>query len=74
MPIKCSNTKMLLDFVEQKHPTAKVSHPTALQTKVAFSCGLVMNVYNTGSINFQGNSHENRIAADLLNVIDAINR
>lgn len=74
MPIKCNNIEMLTSFVKQKHPEATFSNPTALQTKIDFPCGLVMNIFNTGTINFQGNSHENRIAADLLNVIDAINR
>ncbi|WP_230945948.1 hypothetical protein [Burkholderia vietnamiensis] len=63
-----------MDFVEKKHPEAKVSHPTALQTKVDFPCGLVMNVFNTGTVNFQGNNFENHTASDLVNVIEAINR
>ncbi|MPW23899.1 conserved hypothetical protein [Paraburkholderia piptadeniae] len=74
MPIKCNNPDMLITFVKQKHPQAEFSNPTHLQTKISFPCGLVMNIFNTGTVNFQGNSHENRIAADLLNVIDAINR
>jgi hypothetical protein len=74
MPIKCNNTDMLMDFVKTKHPDAKVTHPTALQTKIAFPCGLVMNVFNTGTVNFQGNSFENHTASDLVNVIEAINR
>ena len=65
---------MLLDFITKKHTQAKVSHPTALQTKFDFPDGLVVNVYNTGSVNFQGNSFENHTATDIVNVIDAINR
>ncbi|MDK9726145.1 MAG: hypothetical protein OEL88_14840 [Sterolibacteriaceae bacterium MAG5] len=74
MAIKCNNTEMLLDFISKKHPDAKVSHPTALQTKVDFPDGLVVNVFNTGTVNFQGNSFENHTASDIVNVIEAINR
>lgn len=74
MPIKCDNAEMLLDFISKKHPDAKVSHPTALQTKIDFPDGLVVNVFNTGTVNFQGNSFENHTASDIVNVIEAINR
>ncbi|MDY7779531.1 hypothetical protein [Burkholderia pseudomallei] len=74
MPIKCKDTTILLDFVQRKHPDAKTSHPTALQTKIDFSCGLVMNVFNTGTVNFQGKNFENHTMTDIMNVIDAINR
>lgn len=74
MAIKCQKPEMLLDFVKSKHPDAKISHPSALQTKIDFPCGLVMNVFNTGTVNFQGNSFENHTASDLVNVIEAINR
>lgn len=74
MAIKCKDAQMLIEFVEKKHPDAKKSNPTALQTKFDFPCGLVMNVFNTGTVNFQGNSFENHTASDLVNVIEAINR
>lgn len=74
MPIKCNDTVALIEFVKRKHPAAVFTNPTAIQQKIDFPCGLVMNIYNTGTVNFQGNSHDNRIAADLMNVIDAINR
>ena len=65
---------MLMSFIESKHPEATVTHPTALQAKISFPCGLIMNVFNTGTVNFQGNSFENHTATDLVNVIEAINR
>lgn len=65
---------MLISFINEKYPTAVFSNPTAIQQKIDFPCGLVMNIYTTGTVNFQGNSHDNRIAADLINLIDAINR
>lgn len=74
MAIKCADIATLLDFVRKKHPKVNVSHPTALLTKVDFPDGLVMNVFNTGTVNFQGNSFENHVASDLINVIEAINR
>lgn len=74
MPLKCNDTAMLIDFVHKKHPEATESHPTALQTKFDFPGGLVMNVFNTGTVNFQGNSFENHTASDIINVIEAINR
>ncbi len=74
MAIKCSNPKMLLEFVTQKHPQAKISHPTELCTKVDFPCGLIMNLFNTGTVNFQGRSFESHVASDIVNVIEAINR
>ena len=75
MAIKCKNTDMLLDFVNKKHLDVSISHPTDLQTKVTFSDGLIMNIFNTtGNVNFQGNSYENHVASDIVNVIEAINR
>ena len=74
MGIKCNNVDMLIEFVKSKHPEAIFANPTALQTKITFSCGLVMNIFNTGTVNFQGNSFDNHTASDLVNVIEAINR
>ncbi|KJG55005.1 hypothetical protein UA38_21950 [Photobacterium kishitanii] len=74
MAIRCNDTDMLMSFVQTKHPDAKISHPTGTQTKIDFPCGLVMNVYSTGNVNFQGNSYENHTASDIVNVIEAINR
>lgn len=74
MPIKCNKPEMLLDFITKKHTQARVSHPTALQTKIDFPDGLVVNVFNTGSVNFQGNSFGSQTVSDIVNVIEAINR
>ena len=38
MALKCNNKEMLLDFVRNKHPQAVFSHPSALQTKIDFTC------------------------------------
>ncbi|PJJ95967.1 hypothetical protein CO611_08520 [Lysobacteraceae bacterium NML03-0222] len=74
MAIRCNNTEMLMDFVKTKYPDAETENPTALQTKITFKCGLVMNVFNTGTVNFQGNSFKNHTASDIVSAIDAINR
>ncbi|PSS71684.1 hypothetical protein AYI85_04925 [Shewanella algae] len=74
MAIKCNNTETLMNFVKDKHATAVIIHPTALQTSVKFDCGLIMNVFNTGTVNFQGKSFENHTASDIINLIEAINR
>ncbi len=73
MPLKCNNIQMLFDFVKDKYPEVKISHPSGLQTKFDFPCGLIMNVFNTGSVNFQGKSFENHTMAKLVNFIEAIN-
>ncbi|PYC19776.1 hypothetical protein DMX02_14910 [Pseudomonas jessenii] len=72
--IKCNDTNFLINVIKQKHPTATELHPTANQHQFTFSCGLIMNIYTTGTVMFQGNSYENRTASDILAVIDMINR
>ncbi|PRA53182.1 hypothetical protein CQZ98_14205 [Pseudomonas sp. MYb115] len=74
MPIKCNNPDFLINIIRQKHPDVVERHPTATQHQFTFSCGLIMNLFNTGSVNFQGNSHESRTAFDIVAVIDMINR
>ena len=71
--MKCGKPDQLLTFIRANYQTAKISHPTDLQTKIDFDCGLVMNVFNTGTVNFQGNSHENPTKANLTKYIDALN-
>jgi hypothetical protein len=63
----------VIEFISKNYPDAKTSHPTDVQLKIDFPCGLVMNIYSTGSINFQGNSHKNPIVLDIKKVIDVIN-
>ncbi len=74
MAIKCNNTEILLATVRAKYPAAEVSHPSGTQTKIDLPEGLVMNIFSTGNVNFQGNSFENHIATDIVNVIEFINR
>ena len=75
MAIKCNDTNFLINVVRQKHPDVKENHPTATQHQFKFPCDLIMNVFTTtGSVNFQGNSHESRTAFDIMAVIDMINR
>lgn len=74
MALKCNDTNFLLESVRKKYPEAKVSHPSGTQTKVDLPEGLVMNIFSTGTVNFQGKSYENHIASDIVNVIEFINR
>jgi hypothetical protein len=74
MPIKCDDPTFLISIVKQKHPEAVEKHPTATQHQFVFKCGLIMNIFTTGTVNFQGNSFENHTASDLMNAIDMINR
>ena len=74
MAFTCNNRDALLVTLRNVYPTAKFSHPTALQTKIVFDCKLVVNVYNTGKGNFQGNSYENPKVPEILNLVETINR
>ncbi|UVS96973.1 MULTISPECIES: hypothetical protein [Burkholderia] len=73
MAIKCNKPDQLIAFVRANYQTAKIGHPTELQTKIDFDCGLVMNVFNTGTVNFQGNSHENATKDNLSKYIETLN-
>lgn len=71
--MKCSKPDQLLAFVRANYQTAKISHPTDLQTKIDFDCGLVMNIFNTGTVNFQGKSHESPTKDNLIKYVDVLN-
>ena len=71
--MKCNKPNQLLAFVRESYQTAKISNPTELQTKVVFDCGLVMNVFNTGTVNFQGDSHRNSTKDNLTKYIEVLN-
>ena len=74
MALKCNNPQNLIEFIEKNYPRVKTDHPTGIQTKFVFECGLVTNVFSNGTVNFQGRSHQNPIVSDLKNVITAIDR
>jgi hypothetical protein len=71
--VKCNNIQTLLSFIANNYPKAENSHPTALQTKIDFPDGLVVNIFNTGTVNFQGKSFENDTVLAISKVIDVIN-
>ena len=71
--MKCNDPKRLLDAVKAAYPSADISNPTDIQTKVVFFCGLVMNIYNTKTVNFQGNDVGSATKEDLIRIIDKIN-
>jgi|GEM_PF-2786413 hypothetical protein len=73
-PIKCSNIESLKSFVQDNFPDVSIEHPTDIQTKYTFRDGLVMNIYETGTVNFQGRSHESKTKLVLIEAINAINK
>lgn len=71
--MKCSNTQALETFVVATYPTATAIQHTKEQKKITFPCGLIMNIYTTGTVNFQGNSGNSTTMHGLVNVINTIN-
>ena len=63
-----------MKLITEKYPSAQVSHPSGLQTKIRFEDGLVVNVFTNGTVNFQGNSFKNPKESDINNLIEFINR
>jgi hypothetical protein len=61
--MKCSNTQALEAFITATYPTVTPIQHTQEQRQFTFPCGLIMNIYTTGTVNFQGNSgnsHDDR--------------
>lgn len=73
MSINCSNTQALEAFVTATYPTVTFIQHTKEQKKFTFPCGLIMNIYTTGTINFQGNSGNSTTMIGIINVINTIN-
>lgn len=71
--MKCFNTVALEKFVISTYPDVQIDKPTLEQKKFTFSCGLVMNIYTTGTVNFQGNSGNSTTMIGIVNVINTIN-
>ena len=71
---KCNDVQKLIDHIKTKYPKAKESHPSAIQTKFDFPDKLVVNIFTTtGTVNFQGNSHQNLKVQEIKDAIEAIN-
>lgn len=71
--IKCSNTQTLENFVTATYPTVTIIQHTKEQRKFTFTCGLIMNIYTTGTVNFQGNSGNSTTMLGIMSVINTIN-
>lgn len=71
--MKCSNTQALEAFVIATYPNVSAVQHTQEQKQFTFPCGLKMNVYTTGTINFQGNSANSTTMIGIVNVINTIN-
>lgn len=71
--MKCLNTQALESFVVATYPTVTFIQHTKEQKKFTFPCGLIMNIYTTGTVNFQGNSGNSTTMIGIVNVINTIN-
>jgi hypothetical protein len=55
----CKQPELLIRFIENEFSgDVQMNVPTALQTQFDFDNGLVVNVYNTGTVLFQGSPGE----------------
>ena len=71
--MKCSNTQALEAFITATYPSVIIVQPTLEQRKFTFPCGLIMNIYTTGTVIFQGNSGNSTTMIGIVNVINTIN-
>ena len=71
--MRCNDQKKLLDVVRVMYPSAVILNKSGDQTHVRFSCGLVMNVYETKTVTFQGNDVGSATKEDLIRIIEKIN-
>lgn len=73
MPLKCNSPERLRQFIAEQYKITP-THPSGLASKHEFSDGLVVNIFNNGTVNFQGKSHENQTVQDIESFIEIINR
>ncbi len=71
--MKCLNTTALEAFIAATYPTVTPIQHTQEQRQFIFPCGLIMNIYTTGTVNFQGNSGNSATMIGIVNVINTIN-
>ncbi len=73
MPLKCDKPEILRDFIT-KNFNVVPTHPSADGDKFELPGNLVVNVFHTGTVNFQGSSHENQTVEDIKSLVEIINR
>lgn len=71
--MKCTNIVSLESFVTTTYPDVQVRQHTLEHKQFTFSCGLIMNIYTTGTVTFQGNSANSTTMIGIVNVINTIN-
>lgn len=73
MAINCGDVQRLVTHIQNSYPSAKMTEPDAIGTKkFTFTDGLIVNVFNNGTVNFQGKP--SGIRKEIEAQIDIINR
>lgn len=71
MSIKCQHTDVLKSFLTKfEH---QLAHKPNGQCMYTFTDGLVLNVYDTGSVVFQGSGAHGELANNIQGLIEQIN-
>lgn len=71
--MKCYNPTKLLDFIKATYKDITTTTPDLTQTKIDFPDKLVVNVYSTGTVTFQGNCAGNAKVDHITKHIETIN-
>jgi len=72
--ISCKNCGLLQEIIRKIFPNITVEHPNDLYTKFTFPDKLVLNVFNNGTVNFQGDDYQHPNKSDITALIALINR
>lgn len=54
MSISCGDPTRLIKVIKTLYPTVEESRPSNLCTKLSFQSGFIVNVFDNGTVNFQG--------------------
>jgi hypothetical protein len=54
MSISCGDPTKLISVIKALYPTVEESRPSHLCTKLSFQSGFIVNVFDNGTVNFQG--------------------
>jgi hypothetical protein len=71
MSVKCAHIDVLKSFLTKF--AHQLSHKPNGQSMYTFNDGLVLNVYDTGSVVFQGTNPHGDLAENIKGLIDQIN-
>ncbi len=71
--MKCNSPERLRQFLGKQYNVTP-TYPSGLASKHELPGALVVTVYNTGSVVFQGNSHESQAVKDITAYVEILNR